>query len=182
MSMRKTILFLIIVCGGFSLSLKEEGEKYSVPSKSRKSLFYIQRNHNRNTIVYDANFDKSGQLNKEEPIHVYWIRYEERGQKMELRTIEKWYAYGVKASKIKNNNKEFKINLVASSKKEFLLKEENSFKAAVYTTINGKQAKLEHLYIFADNTGFWPKVKYIELFGEDITSGESVYEKLMTDQ
>ncbi len=172
----------MIVSGFFSLGLKEVAGKYPVPPKTKKLLFYIQRNHNRNTIVYDANFDKSGQLNEEEPIRVYWIRYEEQGQTMELRNIEKMFAYGVKASKIRDNEKEFKVNLVATSKRYFLLKEEAPFKAAIYTIINGKQAKLEHLYIFADNSGFWPKVKYIELYGEDTITGKSVYEKMITDQ
>lgn len=171
----------MIVSGFFSLGLKEVACQYPVPPKTKKLLFYIQRNHNRNTIVYDANFDKSGQLNEEEPIRVYWIRYEEQGQTMELRNIEKMFAYGVKVSKI-GDNSEFKVNLVATSKRHFLLKEEAPFKAAIYTIINGKQAKLDHLYIFADNSRIWPKVKYIELYGEDTITGKSVYEKMITDQ
>ncbi len=174
-------MFLMIVSGFFSLGLKEVAYQYPVPPKTKKLLFYIQRNHNRNTIVYDANFDKSGQLNEEEPIRVYWIRYEEQGQTMELRNIEKMFAYGVKVSKI-GDNREFKVNLVATSKRHFLLKEEAPFKAAIYTIINGKQAKLDHLYIFADNSRIWPKVKYIELYGEDTITGKSVYEKMITDQ
>ena len=182
MNVNKMIVFLMIVSGFFSLGLKEGDGKYPVPPKTRNLLFYIQRNHNRNTIVYDANFDKSGQLNEEEPIRVYWIRYEEQGQTMELRNIEKMFAYGVKTSKIKNNDKEFKVNLAATSIRDFLLKEEAPFKATIYTIISGKQAILERLYIFADNSGFWPKVKYIELYGIDATTGKSVYEKIITDQ
>jgi len=182
MSLNKTILFFIIVFGFFSLGLKEGAGKYPIPPKTRNLLFYIQRNHNENTIVYDANFENSGELDKSDPIRVYWIRYQEQGQTMELRTIEKWYAYGVKTYKIKGKQNEYNVNLVATDKRSFLLKQEAPFKAVIYTIVNGKQAKLDHLYIFADNSGLWPKVKYIELYGEDTTTGKSVYEKMVTDQ
>lgn len=52
-------------------------------------LFYIQRNHNKNTVVYDANYKATGLLDQNKPINVYWIRYEEGGRSMELRAIEK---------------------------------------------------------------------------------------------
>ena len=101
---------------------------------------------------------------------------------MPLRTIEKLFAYGVKSSKIKGEQNEYKVNLVATDKRNFLLKQEAPFKAAIYTKINRKPAKFGHLYIFADNSGSWPKVKYIELFGKDTTTGKRVYEKMLTDQ
>ena len=179
--MKKAIILLIVSFGFLSFSIKGDSG-YPVPPKTKKLLFYIQRNHNENTIVYDANFDKLGNLDKSNPIHVYWIRYQEYGQTMPLRTIEKLFAYGVKFSKIEGKQNEYKVDLVATDKRDFLLKQEAPFRAAIYTTINGKPAKLGHLYIFADNSGFWPKVKYIELFGKDITTGKSVYEKMITDQ
>ncbi len=176
------IFALLIVSVGLMSFCPGNNMKYPVPPKTKKLLFYIQRNHNKNTIVYDANFDKFGNINPDDPIHVYWIRYEEQGQTMELRKIEKIFAYGIKYTKIKDKKGEYKVDLVATNKKDFLLKQEAPFKAAIYTKINGKLAKLEHLYIFADNSGFWPKVIYIELFGKDITTGKSVYEKMLTDQ
>jgi len=181
MKIKKVIILLIVSFGFLPFSIKGN-PGYPVPPKTKKLLFYIQRNHNKNTIVYDANFDKSGSLNKDNPIHVYWIRYEEQGQTMKLRTIEKMFAYGVKCSKLNNKKNEYKVELVATNKRDFLLKQDAPFHAAIYTKINGKPAKLEHLYIFADNSGFWPKVIYIELFGKDATTGKSVYEKMLIDQ
>lgn len=179
--MKKVVILMTLSLGFLSFSLKENPH-YPVPPKTKELLFYIQRNHNKNTIIYDANFDKSGNINQDNPIHVYWIRYEEQGQTMALRTIEKLFAYGIKYSKLDNNKNEYKVNIVATDKRDFLLKQEAPFKAAIYTKINGKPAKLEHLYIFADNSGFWPKVKYIELFGKDTMTGKRVYEKMLTNQ
>jgi len=154
---------------------------YPVPEKNDKLMFYIQRNHNANTIIYDAIFDEDGNLKKDEPIDVYWKRYEEENQRMELRIIEKWYAYGVKCSKVDGESNLFKVSLVADKSRVFWLKQLSPFKAMVITNINGKLCKLDHIYIYADESGFWPKVKYIELFGEDIQTSSKVYEKLEID-
>ena len=170
-----SILLLLFVTVSFK---SVDDDRYPVPLKNDKMLFYIQRNHNKNTIVYDANFDENGNLNKENPISVYWIRYEEQGQKMELRTIEKWYAYGVKCEKVKDKEKYYRVKLVADEEHSFWLSQEAPFKAVVYANINNRFSILDHLYIYADESGIWPKVLYVELFGNDIKSNNKVYEKL----
>jgi len=159
-----------------------DSEKYPIPTKTKEQLFYIQRNHNRNTIIYDANFDKNGNLIKNNPINVYWIRYEEQSQKMELRTIEKIWAYGVKCSKIENAQNQYHVKLVADEDRKLTLKQNNPFNASIYTIIAQKYSQLNHIYIFADNSGFWPKVKYIELFGKDVASGKNNYEKIIINK
>ena len=175
--MKQIITVLIISFGLLSFNNNDRSE-YPIPPKTKKLLFYIQRNHNKNTIIYDANFDKNGNLIEDNPIDVYWIRYEENGQRMELRTVEKIFAYGVKCSKIDTLKNQYKVKLVADEKRDFRLKQKAPFKAAIYTLINKKPSQLDHLYINADNSGFWPKVKYIELFGKDIAPGEKTYEKI----
>lgn len=169
------ILFTIISVSGYS-----QNENYPIPQKTEELLFYIQRNHNANTIIYDANFDKDGNLINEKPIDVYWLRYDEQGQRMELRPIEKWYAYGVSSKKVEGKSL-YKIELVADKESEFWLKQIAVFKAIVITKINNKLSKLEHLYILADNSGIWPQVKYIELFGKEIETGEEVRQKIIND-
>ncbi len=173
--MKRVIILLIVSFGLMSFSING-GNGYPIPPKTNKLLFYIQRNHNSNTIIYDANFDKNGQLIPAKPISVYWIRYAENGQKMKLRYVEKMFAYGVKCKKI--DATDFDVNLVADNSREFRLKLEAPFKAAIYTIINNRHALLDHMYIQADNSGFWPKVKYIELFGKDKTTMKDVYEKI----
>ncbi len=171
-----TIFFLLL----FPIVSFTQNENYPTPPKTDNLLFYIQRNHNANTIVYDAKYDSKGNLNTDEPITVYWRRYDEQGQKMELRTVEKWYAYGVDWKKIKNK-KSFEIKLVANENHKFFLQQLAPNKSIITTKINKKNSILDHIYIFADNTGIWPKVKYIELFGVNINSNEKTYEKLMIE-
>jgi hypothetical protein len=168
----------MIVLFGFVSVKDTERSNYPIPPQSDEMLFYIQRNHNKNTIIYCANFDKEGNLIEDRPLDVYWIRYEEDGRRMELREIEKLFAYGVKSTKIEAEENQFKIKLVADDERDLQLVQDAPFKAAIYTLINDKLSQLNHLYIFADNSGFWPKVKYIELFGEDRRTGENYYEKI----
>jgi len=175
--MKLKTLILIIPFGLLSFNNNYRSE-YPVPPKSEKLLFYIQRNLNKNTIIYDANFDKNGMLAHDKPINVYWIEYEKNGQKTELNKVEKIYAYGVKSSKFDKYKNQYQIQLVADEKRSFILKQEAPFKAAIYTKINNKLSKLNRLYIYADNSGFWPTVKYIELFGKDIVTGSKNYEKI----
>ncbi|MCB9359683.1 MAG: DUF4833 domain-containing protein [Flavobacteriales bacterium] len=53
---------------------------YPTP-KDENMLFYIQKSFNTNAVVYTLNIDDKGQINKDEPINVFWRRYQEQGQK-----------------------------------------------------------------------------------------------------
>jgi len=166
---------LLLTCG---LATESNSNTYPIPPDTNELLFYIQRNHNSNTIVYDANFDKHGILISDYPIDVYWIRYEEDGRRMELRKIEKLFAYGAVCHKSDTIIGMYQVHLVADESHTFLLKQTEPFKAIITTTINNAPAQLRHMYIQADNSGWWPKVEYIELFGKNTNSQEMVYEKI----
>ena len=170
-----SILFIILI---FPMVMFSQNEKYAIPPKTDTLLFYIQRNHNSNTIIYDAKYDENGTLDKVEPIIVYWIRYDEQGQKMELRTVEKWYAYGVDWEKVEHK-KEYNIELIADKEHKFWLQQLAPYKSIIITEINKKRSILDHIYIFADNSGLWPIVKYIELFGISTKTKETTYEKII---
>jgi Domain of unknown function (DUF4833) len=177
--MQKTLL--LISFGFLFLFPSGEMEKYPVPPKTKELLFYIQRNHNSNTIAYDANFDSLGDLKAKKPIEVYWIRYDELGQKKELRAIERMFAYGLKSKLTNESPRKFQVELVAYEKRRLELVQSGPFRAMVFVKINNRTAQLDHLYINADNSGFWPKVEWIELFGLDSITGQKVYEKILNN-
>jgi len=149
------------------------------PEQTEKSLFFIQRNMNKNTIVYDASFDENGNLNEECPIRVYWIRFEEKGQKMELRYLEKNLAYGIDFTKSDTHKNQYKVRIVADKSRELTLTQIAPYKANIYLNIDNKISLLDHMYINADNSGFWPDLKFIELYGMDSSTGEKTYEKVL---
>lgn len=172
----------VILTASFSLfALSGAESTYPVPDKTTERLFYIQRNHNANTIVYDANFDARGMLVVDFPVDVYWLRYQEQGQRMELRKIEELFAYGADCSPVKGKKNEYDLKLVADRKRNFRLVQKEPFNALVITSINKRESRIEHLYIYADNSSYWPKVKYIEFFGYDIKTGEPTYERVWNE-
>lgn len=156
-------------------------QNYPVPPKTEKLLFYIQRNHNENTIMYDALFTKNGDLNPEKPIDAYWMRYQEDSTRKELKWLDK-KAYGIEWESIDGKPGDFDVELVADESRNFTLKQIAPNKAVLYTTINNLPAEIEHLWIQADNSGMWPTVLYIELFGFDVETKKPVYEKMIMDE
>lgn len=120
----KLVLLLIIAMVLSNVTYAED-KSYPKPEKTKNRIFYIQRNLNSNTIVYDAVFDERGYFIERNPINIYYINY----------NID-----------------------------------------------NGIKATLDHLYIFADNSRSWPKVKYIELFGTSLRDHSEVYEKIIINK
>lgn len=59
-------------------------DSFPIPKPTPKQLFYLQRTTNSNTIICDLNTDSKGQLIKDNPVHVYWIRYDE-GEKKRIK-------------------------------------------------------------------------------------------------
>lgn len=65
-------------------------------------LFQFERSTNKNYICYDVNL-KNGKLDLKEPVHAYWIRAEEGGEKKELSYLQFTFAFGYKVDNKKDN-------------------------------------------------------------------------------
>ncbi len=148
-----TILFVLI-------TLQLHAEKKSV------ELFHIKRNLNSNIVVYAANVNEKGYLVTKNPMKAYWVMNAEKGQREKLNFVERRMAYGFTCKKTEQPNV-YRLKLVADKTRVFILKQHTPFQPEIYTSINGKMQKLKSMRIEADNSGFMPKVKYIELQGID---------------
>ncbi len=148
---------------------------FPVPAVPR--LFYIQRDPNSNTIIYDLNVDKAGQPDAENPVHPYWIKYNERGQKEELNFIQRKFAYGVAAKPLGNNK--FDVRIVAYKKYQLtLMKAVTDNKYHIYGTIAKKLAVITRIFLKIEGGTFWfPNVVYIEIKGTDPETGKEVMER-----
>ena len=149
---------------------------FPVPVAPAK-LFYIQRDPNNNTIVYDLNTGSNGLPNPESPIHVYWIKYNEQSQKEELNFKQRRFAYGVVTTPIGNNN--YDVRFVSYKKfKMTLMKWETDNKYHIFTSIGKKQSILNRVFLHIEGGSFWvPNVVYVELKGTDPTTGKEVMER-----
>jgi hypothetical protein len=149
---------------------------FPTPAVASK-LFYVQRDPNTNTIIYDLNMDSNGQLDTDNPIHPYWIKYNEKGQKEELNFIQRKFAYGLVTKPLDNGK--FDVRFVSYKKYPLsLMKSPVDNKYHIYATIEKKQAILNRIFIKIDGGSFWiPNVVYVEIKGTDPATGKEIVER-----
>ena len=180
--MRYTLLscFLLIlsnltVSGQSGPQSIRDSYDFPVPPETDISLFYLQRSQNANTIQYDVNLNGKGRIDSSEPIKVYWLRYETTGHKKDLKWVERKWAYGIKSKKL--NTDTYEVKLVAYDKRPILVHQDLSGEVEAKMKINGKMVRFKSIFIDMIENGMFPKIKTIELFGEDPYTKEAVYEK-----
>lgn len=181
---KQTVMLLAIVFGSLGVNAQqpaaEKGimDTFPVPASNNNQLFYLQRTSNKNTIVYDLNI-VNGVPDKENPVHVYWIRYSEKGQRQELSYIQRNFAYGIKSTALANNSG-YALHFVSYKKYVlYLMKSAADNKYRVYTTVNAKTVVLNRIFIKINGGSFWsPKVEYVEIKGTDPSSGKEITDRL----
>jgi len=158
----------------FSQPLKKayEQETSGLPTpKGENLLFFLQRNPDANTVIYELNFKSDGVLDRENPVKGSWIRYTEQIKYKELTGIERRFAYGVKCKALPND--EYEIRLVAYKKMPLYLKRseiDNKYK--IYIKDEGKDLLLKRVFVRVNGGSFWfPKVEYIDLITVNSASG-----------
>ncbi|MEO5594798.1 MAG: DUF4833 domain-containing protein [Chitinophagaceae bacterium] len=153
-------------------------DTFPVPAGNINQLFYLQRTSNKNTIVYDLNI-VNGALDKNEPVHVYWIRYSDQGQRQELSYIQRTFAYGIKTTALANNSG-YVMHFVSYKKYLlYLVKSVVDNKYRVYTTVNSKTVVVNRIFIKINGGSFWsPNVEYVEIKGVDPANGKEITDRL----
>jgi len=156
----------------------EPQDTFPVPHDIKNQLFYLQRTHNINTIVCELNLTRTGQPDSENPVHVFWIRYTEHGQRAELSFIQRVFAYGIKVKSLSENK--FELHFVSYKKFPlYLMKSDSDNKYHVYANIARRQAIVNRIFIKINGGSFWsPNVEYIEVKGIDPNSGKEIMERM----
>jgi hypothetical protein len=152
-------------------------DTFPVPPESQNEIFYLQRQPNTNTIVCELNV-KNNKLDADNPVHVFWIRYAEKGQKEELSWIQRTFAYGIHSKKISDS--EYELNFVSYKNKKFWLEKDNAGIWRVYANLtNGKKMILKRIYIHIDGGSFWsPNIEYVELKGLEPGTNQEIRERI----
>jgi phosphatidylglycerophosphate synthase len=158
--------------------VKDTVETFPIPPANAMSLFYLQRTPNSNTVICELN-ETNGVLDKDEPVHVLWIRYTEQKQRQELNFIQRHFAYGLKQRDLGDGS--WELHFVSYKKVPLYLRKssvDNRFH--VFVTISGRQAILNRVYLRIDPGGtFWaPNVKYLELKGVDTQNGKELVQRI----
>jgi phosphatidylglycerophosphate synthase len=149
-----------------------------VPTGNPKQLFYLQRTPNSNTIVCELNLKEDGSLNTDNPVHVFWIRYAEKGQRQELNFIQRTFAYGIKSKALDGGK--YELHFVCYKKyKMYLTKSAVDNKYHAYGYISKKMAIINRMYIKVNGGSFWsPNVEYVQLDGVDPATGAPLMERI----
>ncbi len=174
MSLKKLILFILILALSVGDAMAQT--VFPVPTGNQKQLFYLQRTSNSNTIVYELNY-KDGVFDLENPVHEFWIRYQEQGQQQELSFIQRKFAYGIKARKITNNK--YELNFVSYKNYKLYLEPGPDNKLYVFTNINKQKVILTSIFLKINGGSFWsPNIEYVEISGIDPGNRTVVKERL----
>lgn len=170
-----TLLISIVTGSNHTPGIKDYN--FPVPPRTSKTLFYVQRSSNSNTVMYDLNLLPNKTINSEDPVNVYWIRYAENGQKKKLNYIERVLAYGVNCKPFRGNA--FLLHFNASSSKEVLVTMDAKGQARAEMLISKQKSYLEKIFVTVTEGGWrFPKVNYVEFFGTDVGTGQQTYEKM----
>lgn len=158
-----------------SAQLVSPADSFPVPSGNAHQLFYLQRQPNTNTIAVELNV-KDNKLNVDNPVHVYWLRYTEKGQRAELNYIQRVFAYGINSKKISDGV--YELNFVSYKKMKFRLEKGPDNYWRVFANLsNGKRMVLRRVYLHINGGSFWkPNVEYVELKGYDPVSFTEIRE------
>ncbi len=173
-------LFLLIIgLGEFSFSQEKETisglineDSLPVPNEPNQ-IFYLQRDPDSNTIVYTLNIE-NGILNESEPVHQYWIRYAENGEKQKLSFIQRKMAYGIHFNKLDTDI--FELYVQAYKPLKILLsKNANSEKYQASVKVQDMDILLSRFFVrIKGGSLFKPNVKYIEISGKNKATGKKV--------
>jgi hypothetical protein len=142
-------------------------------------LFYIQRNMNINAVIYEVNFLSGGMLHLDEPIKISWLHFEDNlnTQPKELNVIQQKLAYGYHHIVIHPELISFRF--VSYEQLTFYLAKNEEGRFRVFLKSEEGNIELKNIYIYAEDLGVFPQVKYAELFGKYRSDKKVYYKKLI---
>lgn len=152
--------------------------KFPTPKGIKNELFYLQRDPNTNTVIYELNLKADGKVDPEKPLNVYWVRYADKGQKEDLSYVQRKFAYGVQTKAIGND--EYELRFVSHKKLPLYLKRSSTDKKYhVYIDANDKKIMLDRVFVRIEGGSYWiPNVKYVELKGINAKTQTPIVERL----
>ena len=155
--------------------------KFKEVEDNKYILFYIQKNTNKNIVVYEAKINE-GEFKE---IDIYWMcidpehikKRRKKGLKedrCDMGIVETRLAFGL-------NEHNGKLKLVSVKDREMEKVIEKCGTPRLKTIINKKECYIESVYAHIE--GKWlglPRVKYVIISGIDIVTKDRVVEKVVT--
>jgi len=149
-----------------------------IPEPNTNTLFYIQKSSNPNTVMYEANRLGTDNLDPDNPVKVFWIRYQEDSTTTDLSFIQRRFAYGVNFEK-SADSAGYSIHLVSYKKRKILIFKNSDGEIQANMEINGKISRFKSVFLNVKKDLFIPEIDYIDVFGEDLDTGKEVHERII---
>lgn len=160
------ILLFVTLTHIMSGQNQKNAHNYPIPEKNDAHLFYIQRITNSNTVIYEANFDEKGMLDKKKPIIIYWRMYENDAEIEGLRFMERELVFGLNLEELSNSEYAYRVQLKATSEQYIYIKQTEPYKCQAYVKLDSGDTLLERIFVNCEKESYFPKVEYIDVYGE----------------
>lgn len=92
--------------------------------------------------------------------------------------VEKKFAYGYSSKKDESKDAHW-VHLAAFDGRKIHLEKSKEGKPVAILWINDSKCRLDHIYVYADESGSWPKVIHVDLYGVDLSSGKMIHERIL---
>ena len=174
MSFRRSWFLLL---AAFALVAVPALSSFADSPRNAGNLFLIQRSKNADEVHYDARTTGDGALDPGGPVDGYFLNRSPEGKwfREELTWIQK-RAYGWETKP--TGDGAYFLKLKAFPDRNMWVRKYDG-RWRVETTIAGKQALLEKLYVATDESGIMPRVLYVDVFGVDAASGAALTEHIV---
>jgi len=143
-------------------------------------VFVVKHSQSPNVVVYQANINVQKNLDEKKPINVYWLMNTKGKTTEELTMIEWKLAFGFKLIPM-IKGKKYKILLNAIKDKYITIVQDEIGKVEGFMTLNGHYTKLVNVFIEFEHSFYIPDVKYVDLSGNDTTTGKLITERIIAD-
>ncbi len=145
------------------------------------SAFHIDSNQSRNQVHYGVNTSPECRPVGDEPAYNYWLRLGNVPGATTTRPLSllQQVAYGFKTQRVRSDGR-VELRLRALPERLFTIRAApvaDGCKTETFVTIDGKEAYLDKVFVFADEGIILPDVRYIELYGHT-NDGHAAYEKI----
>ncbi len=149
----------------------------TVFAEARANLFHIKRNKNSNEVHYAVRYDeKSCKPIDSESLFGYWLMLEKGpGVTEPIGRLER-IAYGIQSQEIKGDELVVQLKAFPDRPIRIAFMQKGGCKIVPMLTINGIEAVLKVISVFAEEGLIKPTVKYIDISG--LKGGAPVSERI----
>jgi hypothetical protein len=140
-------------------------------------LFYLQRSMNSNTVVYAANLDPGGTIDPQNPLNVFWRRYNNEGERRPLNFFERVLAFGARIAEAHAG--EYDAYVAGYPERKFTVEMDKSGTPIAVVRMGEHLARLMAVYVKMEGSAFIPTIISADIFGIDEASGKVLQEHLV---